>query len=141
MRLNNTQQFKELIGEDIVCVPTGNGARGRDEDYYEIKTVVSVSRKYVKLRDFREDEYRAEDGATKSEVTRWYGGNSGYLFFATLEDYMDYKKHCELAQEVSRKVNYFNWSKLSREDLITIKKIVFGEGDGIVRSGCDVRKD
>lgn len=127
MRLNNTQQFKELIGEHIICVPTGNGARGRDGDYYEIKTVISVGRKYVKLKDYREDEYRAEDGAYKSEVARGYVGNSGYLFFATLEDFMDYKKHCELAQEVSRKTNYFNWSKLSRKDLITVKKIVFGE--------------
>jgi hypothetical protein len=29
MRLNNTTQFKELIGKEIICVPTGNEARGR----------------------------------------------------------------------------------------------------------------
>ena len=127
MRLNTLSQFKELIGEDVICVPTGNGARGRDGNYYEVKTVVSVGRKYVKLKGFREDDYRAEDGATKSDVTRGYGGNSGYKFFATLEDFMDYKVHCELAQEVSRKTKYFNWCKLSREDLITVKKIIFGD--------------
>ncbi len=127
MRLEGITQFKELIGEEIICVPTGNGARGRDADYYETKVVVSVGRKYVKLKGYIEDAYRVDDGATKSEVNQGYGGNSGYMFFKDVEGFTLYKEHCGLAQEVSRKVNYFDWSKLSGEDLSTVKKIVFGE--------------
>lgn len=127
MRLNNIVQFKELIGQEIICVPTGNEARGKDEHYYEVKEVVSVGRKYVKLKVYREDDYRAEDGATKSEVNRGYGGNSGYMFFKDVDNWLEYKNHCKLAQEISRKVNYFAWSKLSKEDLLTVKGIIFGE--------------
>lgn len=127
MRLNNISQFKELIGQEIICVPTGNAARRREKLYYEVKEVVSVGRKYVKLKDIFEDDYRAEDGATRSEVTRGYGGNSGYLFFKDIPSWTEYKKHCDLAQEISRKVNHFNWSKLSKEDLLMVKGIIFEE--------------
>lgn len=78
MRLNSISQFKALVGQEIICIPTGNAARGRDNNYLETKTVVSVGRKYVKLKDYREDEYRAEDGVTRTEVNRGYNGNSGH---------------------------------------------------------------
>lgn len=124
MRLNSISQFKALVGQEVICIPTGNAARGRDNNYFETKTVVSVGRKYVKLKDYREDEYRAEDGATRAEVNRGYSGNSGYIFFATEEDYQAHKQHCNLAQQISRKTNYFDWSGLSAEDLLTVKKLL-----------------
>lgn len=127
MRLSAISQFKGLIGKEIICIPTGNDAKGRDADYYETKVVVSVGRKYVKLKDYFEDEYRVDDGATKSEVNRGYGLNSGYMFFKDVEGFTIYKEHCKLAQEISKKTNYFPWSSLSKEDLLVVKGILFGE--------------
>lgn len=124
MRLNSISQFKDLVGQEVICIPKGNAARGRDNNYSETKTVASVGRKYVKLKDYREDEYRTEDGATRTEFNRGYSGNSGHMFFATEEDYQAHKQHCNLAQQISRKTNYLDWSRLSAEDLLTVKKLL-----------------
>lgn len=125
MRLNKLDQFKEFIGKEVICIPTGNAARDRDTDYYETKKVCSVGRKYIKLISRGgEDNYRVEDGATQSEISRGYGSNSGFMFFPSLATWETYRDHKNISTEVSRTSRYFDWESLSGEDLKVVYNIL-----------------
>lgn len=124
MRLYKIEQFKDLLGKDIYCKPTGNAAR-RGSAPFQIMKLISVGRKYLKLETmFGIKELRAEDGASKEEVNAGYGGNSGYMFFDSEVSILRYKNHCKLASEVSRMTNWYRWQDLSEEDLVKVYQII-----------------
>lgn len=80
---------KEIIGERIAAVPTGNNAPRRGRAPIAVFQVIAVGRKYVLLKDQltgREDRYCMETGATEDSIRRGYCGNAGFLFFKSEED-------------------------------------------------------
>lgn len=124
MRLSKIEQFKDLIGKDIYCTPTGNAAR-RGSVPFEIMKLISVGRKYLKLETkFGIKELRAEDGASRESVNSGYGGNSGYMFFDSEDGFLNYEDHCKLASEVSKIAYWFRWQDLSEEDLAKVYEVI-----------------
>ena len=80
------------VDEIVYCKPTGNNTR----QYSSVvrKRVVKVKRKYVDMVTVSDDNregivvaYCPKTGSTQDAINSDFGGNSGWIFFATQEDY------------------------------------------------------
>lgn len=116
---------KKHEGKTIFGVGTGNNARrGHPNNPLEFE-VIKVNRKYVSLRNyFGVDNYDPETGCTQSAINAGYNGNSGYLFFESLDDIKIYDEHRIKYRKV---FDYFrNYGvKLSKEQTDKIHEILF----------------
>lgn len=107
MKLN-----KDLVGKTIYGIATGNGARqhrGKSSAHIEKFVVSKVKRKYFDLKraynlnseDYYDtDTYCPETGAVESQIRLGYGGNSGFIFFNTVEEAMLHTKKQSMLQEI-----------------------------------------
>lgn len=122
--LNCIFEFRQVLGKSIFAKPTGNAAIRWDGNLIEF-TVVGVGTKYVKLdRGGFFDYYLPENGASRAVVKSGHAGNSGYIFFATKDDYDRFSEKEELASKISKKCRYFNFESLDYNDLKSIESIL-----------------
>lgn len=117
---------KEFVGKTIFALPTGNNAkRGKERQDIEQFEVISFARKYMtakRVNGYQEISMCPKTGATQEAIRTGYGGNSGYIFFASYEDAENFQLESELRSKAYRLLSSFNsTSKLSLE---TIHKIV-----------------
>ena len=101
---------KTMVGNVVYGIPTGNNAtRGVARQSAEVFHVVSIARKYVELREdgwTQTRKYCPSTGATQEAIKLGYGGNAGYVFFASLDDVDAWYLHNEMSSRA--------WRMLSR---------------------------
>lgn len=122
---------KGLIGKTIFGYPTGNNQdrlltrKGEKQKLVEFK-VISIGRKYMELlhvRYNRKDKYNL-NGATQKSANTGYGGNAGYDFFESEEDYNAWLSALKRRGEV---FNFFQrHGRATDEQLEQIHAILFG---------------
>lgn len=121
---------KETVGKEIYAMPTGNNARG-NPDKIETFKVMSVGRVYVGLSSVYpsgkvgiETKYHPANGATQKSINSGYGGNSGYIFFETLDELADFRHLQELRKTLDEKLRYFRASKLNKSQIERINAVL-----------------
>ena len=124
MRLTKIEQFKQLLGKEIIAIGTGNNAR--NGGIKRTFAVNSVGRKYVNLNGVN---YLPETGATQKAIAAGYSYNAGFMFFKSqsdADDYIfDYEKRDEL-RCVARSA--YDWTKnLSTSDVIALLLKIKGD--------------
>ena len=121
---------KELEGQIIYGLTTGNDARGGAKIVKFM--IVKVKRKYIDLCMFDNINiknpstsiiaYDPKTGATESQTRAGYGGNSGHIFFATLQDVQNEIARKKMVTELIQPFNPF--SDLSYEALKAVYDII-----------------
>lgn len=127
-----TINIKELKpGQIIYGQPTGNNAR-YDRGLQKFR-VESVGRKYMKLcAEYSDgsfstytDSYCPESGATQKDINSGYGGNSGYKWYLSEDEYqvdVEHKNMLDRCQE------FFRWNvnikSIGQDDLKQIDDIL-----------------
>ena len=107
---------KHLEGKEVFLIPTGNLAR-RSKDTISLP-VVKVARVFITLYQCpSEIKYRYEGNRLDN------GHNGGYLLFKSMDAAHAYKEKMKLAQDLSRRANYFRFSDLCISDLKKIEEI------------------
>lgn len=101
---------KDMIGQTIYAIPTGNNARG-NKDKVSTFEVVSIGKIYVELRavteDFRSsftDKYDPKTGATQSAVKSGHSGNAGYIFFPSMDSVTEWYHSIELRKALAQAI-------------------------------------
>lgn len=133
--LTTIEDFKPLVGRDILALPTGNNARGGKGKEPVKFHVNSVGRKYVKLSQYYSDgkglmrsvAYCPRRGCTQEAANSGFGLNEGYDFFATEEGVNSHIKQCEMKNEINQYFRGMNsLSEASFRDVETIYNIIKG---------------
>lgn len=107
MRLTKIEQFKPLVGKEIIAIGTGNNARNGGIERTFI--VNSVARKYVNLSGIN---FCPKTGAKQKSIAAGYGGNAGFMFFASQSDADDYMTEVEKREELRQLTrSYSDWTK------------------------------
>lgn len=137
MKLTTIDDFKGLVGETILALPTGNNrVRSKSDDEQPITkfVVVSVKRKYVELSQGDRnitDYYLPETGATQSEINSGYGLNGGYIFFRDEDSIHNYTEERAMKNDIQR---FFSWRfDLSGEDIRKVWHIIKGSSSSSVK--------
>lgn len=122
---------KEVQAGDILyAIPKGNAARrwSFDEDGFTIFEVVKVNRKYTVLRRDgwkHTDNYCLESGATQAEINSGYGNNSGYYFFKSPEEYIEYREVTRIKKVIRESCGGYQLSSLiSDECAVEVYKVL-----------------
>jgi hypothetical protein len=76
------------------------------------------------------DSYCIETGATQDEINAGYSLNSGYIFFASAQDLLFFKKNEKIKRQVEKFFHQFNsLDKLSYSEINDIYKIIKGHSN------------
>lgn len=117
---------KDSVGKIVFALPTGNNAkRGKERQDIERFEVISFARKYMtvkRVNGYQEITMCPKTGATQEAIRTGYGGNSGYIFFASYEDAENFQLESELRSKAFRLLSNFN--STSRLSIETISKII-----------------
>lgn len=122
---------KEYEGKIVYAIPTGNAARGWNGEPQKFD-VIKRKKIYVVLKpaggsDGHAKSYHPISGATQSEINAGYGGNSGYKFFASLEDIELFDSYCKKLKDVKSYFRDIGRSSLSTQQVNSIHSILFSD--------------
>lgn len=128
----NIKITKEYEGKVVYGIPTGNNARRGITRQEPVEfLVIKRKTKYVELQRVgwgSTDNYDPSFGRTQSAINSGYVNNSGYRFYANLEDI---EKDYELQAKRDKIINYFrSYPRLTgfnEIELDTILNILFKE--------------
>lgn len=113
------------VGQVIFAYPTGNNKpRTKSVELRKFK-IVSLARDYmsvVNAEDGSKNPYERElhikSGSTRRERAAGYGGNAGYLFYYTEEDYIKSKLVSDMFNEFSYCYSRPNWLSEETVDMM-----------------------
>ena len=132
MNITDTKSIE--IGDTLYAIPTGNAARrwDFDKDGFKVFNVVNIKRKYVELKPegwSSTHDYSLESGATRSSTSSGYGNDSGYKFFKSPEDYIEYKRVLEVRKGIFDSMcNYSLNSRVSNECALELYDVLVKHG-------------